>query len=139
MALPLINGKAYDYTQISIAILGGVIYGVTDISYTEEQEKTNNFGTGNRPVSRGQGAIDASGSMTISMNDVEALREVSPNRSLLQLPAFDIVVVFGNSQAVRKHVLKNVEFTNDGVETSQGDTDIARTFDLVLSHVEFLS
>ena len=137
MAAPLINGRAFDYSQIIINILGVPIVSVSSISYTEEQEKVNNFGTGNRPISRGHAAIDASGSIEISMNDVEAIRDVAPSGSLLQIPAFDIVVIFGNIQDPQTHVLKNCEFTNDGVETTQGDTDIKRSFDLVISDVQY--
>jgi len=134
---PLINGKAYDFSQIVTNILGVTVAGITSISYSEEQEKVNNFGAGNRPVSRGAGAINASGSVTISMNDIEALRDAAPNGSLLQIPAFDITVTFLNDQKVVTHVLKNCEFINDGVETSQGDTDVVKGFDLVISHIQF--
>jgi len=137
MSVPLINGKAYDYVGITAIVLGVPLPSISQINYTEEQEKTNNFGTGNRPVSRGKAAIEASASFEISMNDVEALRDVAPDGSLLLIPAFDIIIVYGNPQKPVTHVLKNCEFTNDGVETSQGDTDIKRTFDLVISHVKY--
>ena len=139
MAAPLINGRAYDYSQIIIQALGGVLVSAKSISYTEEQEKVNNFGTGNRPVSRGQGAIEASASIELSMNDIEVLRDLvaSDNGSLLAIPAFDITVTFLNLQKVVTHVIKNAEFTNDGVESSQGDGDIVFSFDLVASHVEY--
>ena len=113
------------------------IAGVTAISYSEEQEKTNNFGAGNRPVSRGHAAIEASGSIDISMNDVEALRNVAPDGSLLQIPSFDVQVTFTNEQGVQTHVLKNCEFTTDGMEGTQGDTDLVRSFDLVMSHIKY--
>jgi len=138
MALPaLINGHAYDYTQIIMSVLGVPVAGVTAINYTEEQEKTNNFGAGNRPVSRGRGAIDASGSLELSMNEIEALRDAAPDGSLLKIPPFEITIVYLNLQKVVTHKLKNVEFANDGVETSQGDTDIRRTFDIVMSDVKY--
>ena len=137
MSVPLINGKAFDYVGITAIVLGVPLPSISQINYTEEQEKTNNFGTGNRPVSRGKAAIEASASFEISMNDVEALRDVAPDGSLLLIPAFDIIIVYGNPQKPVTHVLKNCEFTNDGVETSQGDTDIKRTFDLVISHVKY--
>lgn len=137
MSVPLINGRAYDFTQITVSLLGVPLAGVKTLNYTEEQEKTNNFGTGNRPVSRGKGPIDASGSIELSKNEVEAIRDAAPSGSLLQIEPFDITVVFGNPQKPVVHVLKNVEFLNDGVETTQGDTDIARTFDLVISNVKY--
>jgi|TARA_R110002012_G_scaffold271164_2_gene456349 hypothetical protein len=138
MAVPaLINGQAYDYTQIIMSVLGVPVAGVTSINYTEEQEKTNNFGAGNRPVSRGRGAIEASGSIELSMNEIEALRDAAPSGSMLKIPPFEITIVYLNLQKVVTHKLKNVEFTNDGVETSQGDTDIRRTFDIVMSDVKY--
>lgn len=137
MATPLINGRAYDFAQIEVNILGVPVAGVTAISYSEEQEKVNNFGAGSRPVSRGHGAINASGSITISMNDVEAIRDAAPFGSLLQIPSFDISITFLNAQKVVTHVLKNCEFLNDGVESSQGDTDLVRSFDLVISHIVY--
>lgn len=138
MALPsLINGQAYDYTQIIMSVLGVPVAGVTAINYTEEQEKVNNFGAGNRPVSRGRGAIEATGSIELSMNEVESLRDAAPDGSMLKIPAFEITIVYLNLQKVVTHKLKNVEFTNDGVETSQGDTDIRRTFDIVMSDVKY--
>jgi hypothetical protein len=135
--IPLINGQAYDFTQIQVTILGVPVASVSAVNYTEEQEKVNNYGAGNRPVSRGQGPIECTASFEISMNDVEAIRAVAPNKSLLQIPAFDIIVFFGNPQNPTTHIVKNCEFTSDGNEASQGDTDIKRTFDLTPSHVNY--
>ena len=137
MATTLVNGKSYDYTQVEINILGVPVAGVTSITYTEEQEKTNNFGTGKRPVSRGRGPVDCSGTIEISMNDVENIRDAITDGSMLDIPSFDIPVTFGNSQKVVTHVVKNVEFTTDGVDTSQGDTDIKFSFDFVASNVKY--
>ena len=137
MATPLINGQAYDYASIIITMLGGPVVSAKSISYKEEQEKTNNFGQGNRPISRGKGAIEASASIDISMNDIEAIRDISPDRSLLKLPAFDVTVTYLNNQRVVTHVIKNCEFLNDGVETSQGDVDVVKSLDMVASHVVY--
>lgn len=137
MSQPLINGRAYDYVDIQLSILGAEINGVTEINYTQEQEKANNFGTGVFPTSRGRAARDTSGSLGLSMNEVEALREVAPLGNLLDIPLFDVVIVFGNVQAPQTHVVKNVEFIDDGVETTQGDTSINRVFGFVASHVNY--
>lgn len=133
----LINGKAYDYTQIIVQILGAPVPSVSAISYSEEQSKENNFGAGSRPVSRGRGAKNASGSITISMNDIEAIRDVVAGGSLLDIEPFDIVVTFMNLQKVVTHTLKNCEFINDGMEAAVDDKDIKKSFDLVLSHINY--
>lgn len=135
MAEPLINGRAYDYTDIQLSILGAQLNGVTEINYTQEQEKVNNFGTGIHPTSRGHGTRNASGSLGLNMNEVEALRNIAPLGNLLELPAFDIIIVFGNVTEPQTHTIKNVEFTDDGVETALDDTVINRSFAFVASHV----
>jgi len=137
MATTLINGRAYDHAQIRVNIAGVQVHSVTALNYTEEQEKANNFGVGNRPVSRGHGAIEASGSITLGMNDVEAIRDAAPNGSLLQVPSFQIVVVFDNPQKVVTHTVKDVEFLDDGMESDQGSTNIERAFAFVASEVKY--
>jgi hypothetical protein len=137
MATPLINGRSYDFTQIIVTILGVPVASVSKITYNQKQDKTNNYGQGSNAVSRGQGVIEADASFDISMNDIEAIRDVAPNGSLLNVPAFDITVFFGNAQKPVTHTLKNCEFISDGVDASQGDTDLKQSFDLILSHIDF--
>ena len=137
MAAPLVNGISFDFVQLTPLFLGVPLVSMSSITYEEIQEKVNNFGIGNRPVSRGRGAIDASGSIELSMNDLEAMREVAPNGSLLLLPASDFVLVFGNPQNIQTHILKNLEFTNDGMTGTQGDTDLKLTLNFVISNVQY--
>ena len=134
----LINGRAYDFTQIVFVVLGVPVPSVSSISYTEEMETKMNFGTGQLPVSIGYGAINSKGSIEISMNDVEAIRDVCPLRgSFTSLPLFDILVVYGNPQRPVRHIIKNVSFTDDGVESAQNETDIKRKFNFVCSHIQY--
>ena len=137
MAAPLVNGRAFDFVQLTPLFLGVPLVSMSSITYDEIQEKVNNLGIGNRPVSRGRGAIDASGSIELSMNDLEAMREVAPNGSLLLLPASDFVLVFGNPQNIQTHILKNLEFTNDGMTGAVGDTDLKLTLNFVISDVQY--
>lgn len=134
----LINGKAYGHANIVPMIGGVVIHSLTAINYGETQEKENNFGIGTRPVSRGQGAIKPDEvSITISMNDVEVIRDNAPGKSLLRISAFDIPVIYNNGQRVIRDVIKNCEFTTDGRESNVDDKDLTRTFTLICSHIEF--
>ena len=134
---PLINGRAYDFAQVVVNILGVPMLGISSITYSEEQVKENNFAAGKFAVSRGHGERNASASFDIQMNDIEALRDAVPNGSLLDIPAFDITVTFLNGQKPVTHTIKNCEFTTDGVSGSQGDTQLTQTFDLVASNVEW--
>lgn len=134
----LINGTAYAHANI-VPIIGGVpVQSISAISYGEDQEKEDNFGTGTRPHSRGRGAIRAKEvSITLSMNEVELIRDAAPGGSLLKIAPFDIPVTYDNGQRIVTHIIKNAEFTDDGVESNTGDKDISRSFSLVASHVQW--
>jgi len=134
----LINGRAYAHANVTPIVGGTVLHSISSINYGEEQAKENNYGLGERPVSRGQGPIKPKEvTIEMSMNDVEALRDAAPNGSLLQIAAFDIPVIYNNGQRVVQHVIKNAEFTDDGVESTTDNTDIRRSFTLVCSHVKW--
>lgn len=138
--VPLINGRAYDFAQIRTTILGVVIPSISSIEYEEKQDKKNNFGAGDRPVSRGHGAIEPTAKFTMSMNDVEALRKVAPNGSLLKLPSFDVVVTYlhPTQNQVVTHTLKNCEFLTDKNGGGQGDTDLKQNFEILPSHINYV-
>ena len=137
MASVLVNGKSYSFVDLVMVVAGVPVFGVTSINYDETQEKTNNYGASLRPVSRGRGKKEATGDITLSMNEVESLRDAIPSGSLLDIDPFDIQVSFLNDQKTVTHILKNCEFTNDGVAASEGDTDIGKQFNLVMSHIKY--
>lgn len=133
--IALINGQAYSYVNIQVIVAGVPMPSISSISYSETQEKPNNYGTGNLPVSRGRGAREFEGSIELAMNDVEALRAVTDDGSLLSIAAFDIIIKFGTGANTKLHTLKNVEFTSDSVDTSVGDTDTKYTLDIVMANI----
>ena len=141
MASILINGTSYSWAQITINIQGTPLYGVTAISYKTSQEKTNNYGQGNRPVSRGRGRKETEASMTLRLGELEALRNSISTRDILDIPPFDITVAFiPNNADINQpvvHTLKNVEFLEDSVDSSKGDTSIDVDIPLIISDVKY--
>jgi hypothetical protein len=139
MASILINGTSYSWAQITINIQGTPLYGVTAISYKTSQEKTNNYGQGNRPVSRGRGRKETEASLTLRLGELEALRNSISNRDILDIPPFDITVAFiPNNADINQplvHTLKNAEFLEDPVDSTEGDTTIEVDVPLIISNV----
>lgn len=136
---PLVNGQAYSWAQIACNVLGVEIAGITAISYDEKQEKQDNFGAGNRPVSRGRGNKVATGSITLEMAEVQALQAIAPNRDINDIPPFDIVVSYiptGGTGTV-SHILRNCEFTNNAREVNQNDMTIPVQLELIISHIDW--
>lgn len=132
---PLINGTAYSFAQVVVNLLNGDINSVAAINYKRTQEKTNNYGAGDEPVSRGKGVKESEADITFSMNDGVALRNSVPSKDLLDIPPFDIVVTYRHPDRVVTDILKNCEFLEDGRELEQGDTDADFNYPLLPSHI----
>lgn len=139
MATPLINGEAYSWSQIEVNVLGRDVAGITSVSYSETEEMEDNFGAGNRPVSRGYGAITTEASLTLQMEEVEALQEASPDGRLQSIPEFDVNISYlpKGGGTIRTHRLRNCRFMSNAREVSQGDMMIEVELELKCSHIEW--
>lgn len=136
--IPLINGKSYEYADIIVNILGVPVVGITAIEYSEKQNMENIYGAGKFPVSRGYGTIEPTAKITLLMEEVQAIMSVAPLGRLMDIPEFDISVVFLDSALTTvKHKLRNVRFMNNDIKSATGDTSIPVEIDLIISHVEW--
>lgn len=134
----LINGTAYSWADIHINILGVLVSGVDAINYEEEDEMEDNYGAGRRPVSRGYGNINATGSITLHAEEVAALQEAAPNGRIQDIPPFDIPVSYvPSSGKVVTDIIKNAQFTKNVRDVSQNDKKIPVEIPLQLSHVKW--
>lgn len=137
MATTLINGVSYSWGSVSFVVGGVPIIGITKIAYKKMQTKENLYGAGYTPVSRGYGNKEYEGSITIKREELNRLIDAAPNKSIEDIPPFDIPVVYVDGTRVqpRKDTLKMVEFKGFDQTTSQGDTSIDVELELVIGDV----
>lgn len=137
--LPLINGKAYEFADITCIILGTPIIGVTAIEYGETDNIENVYATGRYPVARGFGQIEPSANITILMNEVMNIVSVAPNGRLQDIPEFDIIVTFTDANLIPVvHKIRNCRFKTNMITSATGDTSIPMDLELIISHIEFV-
>lgn len=136
---PLINGRAYDWSSITLLIGGVYIVGVTKINYSDKQDKVNRYGAGSVPIARGNGNYSATCSITIYADEVEALTKAAPGKKLQDMGAFDITVQFTPEglTGITTHVIRNAEFTGNQRSMNQGDTAFEVELELVISHIDW--
>lgn len=136
MAIPLINGRTYDWPSIIVNIMNVAVSGISAIEYSDEQEVEDNYGAGSMPVSRGFGKYKAMAKLTLYMEDVEAITAIAPNGRLQNIPEFDIIVAYVNSGNVPvTHKLRNCRFKSNNRKSKSGDTKIEVELDLIVSHI----
>lgn len=114
--------------------------GIAAISYGEEQDVVNNYGAGRYPVSRSKGKIKPSASVTLSMEEVEALQARTPTGRIQDIAPFDIVVVYLPKDGVLvTHVIKNCQFTKNAREWKMDDLTQHVALPLIVSHIVWKS
>ena len=136
MATPLINGVNYHWAQIKFVLFGVPVVGITKISYKTKQKKENQYGAGYEPISRGYGNKEYEGSIEIYQDELKRIIASSPNRDLMQIPPFDVQVIFAVAGVqVTVDKLLMCEFTEEGMDASQGDTKLSITLPLVIGAI----
>jgi hypothetical protein len=135
---PLINGESYSWSQIVVAIGGVPVAGITELSYKEATEKENIYGQGSLPVSRGYGNTTYEGSITLLMEEVQALIRRSPSGRLSDYAPFDVTVSYLPKNGLPvKHVIQKCEFLETNIETAQGETSIEVAIPLVIGFIKW--
>lgn len=127
------------WNSVTVNLMGRDVEGITALSYNDSQQKENVYGAGSYPIGRSRGNYEAEASITLYKEEVDALKlAASPGRRLVDISPFDIVVEYENEGGILfKDVIRNCEFTNDGVEVSQADGTIATEYELIVSHIDW--
>lgn len=117
-------GRAFDWAQVKINLLGRTLVGVTGIKYKETANIANNYGAGGRPVTRGYGRREIEASVTLDMHEWQAIVDLlPPGSTLVDVPGFDVVVMFDHPEkGPVTHLLQSCMFAETGVEIAEGDT-----------------
>lgn len=136
-ATPLINGVNYSWVNISLILFGTPVVGIVAIDYKKKQEKKNNYGAGQQPVSRGYGNYEYEGSVELYMDTWKAIIAGSPNRDPFAIPPFDIPITYsGQGVLTSKDVLRSCEFIESGLDTKSGDTKITIKIPLIIGAID---
>jgi len=133
--MPLINGKAYAWSSISLMIDGVIENAVTKITYSDTVDKENGYGAGQMPTDRADGNYEAKCSITLKAVASEAIAAKSPNGRIQDYGVFAVVVQYLVGTVRKTHIIHNCEFKNNGRDVSQGDKKIETEHELVVSHI----
>lgn len=127
----LINGRQYEWADISLILGGRTVVGCRKINYKESQDKELLYGKGNRPLSIQKGNIKYDGNVTLLQSEVETLKELArathgPSGSILDLN-LNAVVCYGDpskGDVMLTDLLYNIQFTEVDKGMGQGDKNM---------------
>lgn len=117
-----VNGKAYDWGDVDLKIPGLNIQ-VQEISYDDELEIEEVYGSGSKPRGYGTGNYKASGKLSMLRDDYDDLLAYCKQKGVpfykMELPS--IIVSYANEGARTKiDELKKVKFSKRSNKAAQG-------------------
>lgn len=126
----IINGRQYEFADVTLILGGRDVVGLRGISYTESQEKETIYGKGNKPLAIQKGNFSYEGSITLLQSEVETLRvlaKTETGRASLMGLTLDAVVCYGDplkGDVMITDRINSLQFTEDPKEMSQGDNSM---------------
>jgi len=135
--MPVYNSDQYSWCELTIDWGGRIIEGITEVEYTEKQEKGVLRGRGCKGHKVLRGNRDYEGKITIWQSELEAMTRDAPNKDILKLN-FSIGVTYvphDGSQIVRD-TLVSVEFTEVKKGLKQGDMNMLVELPIIFTDVK---
>lgn len=121
----LINGINYSWPNLTNIAFGVPVVGILAISYNRKQNKENNYGLGQEPISRGYANVTYEGKITVYKDWWKSVCDAAPNKDPLAIAPFDWVLnASGPSVPSLNETLKAFEFLEDNFSANQGDTKL---------------
>ena len=141
--MTIINGRQYEYADISLILGGRDVVGLRGIKYKESQEKELIYGKGNQPLSVQKGNRAYEGEVTLLQSELETLkllaRQQTGRSSILGLN-LNAVVCYGNplhGDAMITDRLFNIQFTEEEKSMSQGDKFMEVTIPFICTDIQY--
>lgn len=120
-----VNGRQYDWEDITVTLPSGQAVGITEIKYSDGQKAEARYGKGSVPRGYGRGNYEASGSMVLDRDEWERLKRelASSGGGIYDHRPFAIVVAYANDDMGNiTDTLKACKITKfDGGGAKQGD------------------
>lgn len=129
-----VNGKAYSWGDVDVK-LPGLVLNVQEISYDDEQDMEEVYGSGNKPRGYGVGNYKASGKVSMLRDDYDDFLAWCKAKKIpfykLEIPS--IVVSYANEgERTRIDELKKVKITKRSNKAAQGDKSLTVDMDIMI-------
>lgn len=141
--MTVINGRQYEWADISLMLAGRDVVGIRGIKYKEKQEKELLYGKGNQPLSIQKGNRSYDGEITVTQSELETLkllaRQQTKRSSILGL-TLNAVVCYGNplkGDAMITDRLFGIQFTEEEKSMKQGDKSMEISLPFICTDIQY--
>lgn len=143
--MKLINGRQYEFADITLVMGGRDVIGVRGIKYKENQEKELIYGKGNEPLSIQKGNRAYGGEVVLLQSELETLKlfaKTKTGRSSILGLTLNAVVCYGNplkGDPMITDKIYGIQFTEEEKGMAQGDKNMEITLPFLALGIDYQS
>lgn len=131
-------GQMIGWNEVAFPLLGRVVEGITEIEYEDDIPKEAEYGGGGFPIGTKRSNYSASGSVTLHLEEKIAIQKsIGQGNRIQDIAPFDIPVTYEYNGEVYTDILRQCEFTNNGVSIKQGDGSTTFKYKLHIPYIDW--
>lgn len=126
----VLNG--YSYADGKATFNGVELPGITSFEFNAPQNKSNNYGLGQNPVSRSRNNKEYNGTLEMDYDTQKLLEGQSPTALLTDIPSGVMIFSLERADGGKEIITMGFfEFMADGLSGSQGDDSLTHAIDTI--------
>lgn len=130
-------GQLAGWNNITCRILGRDVVGIAKVGYDYTEDNGYEFGAGKYPVGFAEGNHEASASIDLYQEEyLKIVGQLPSGKKITDIDPFDIVVSYDYKDRTITDVIRGCKFLGSGIEVSQGDRTIIRSFELICHSID---
>lgn len=133
-------GKLTGWNNVTINLMGRDVVGTDELEYSDSTKKENAYGQGKFPVGWTEGNYEAKVSLSLFVEEEQAIqRALPPGNRLQDIDPFDIIVQYADpgTGLIIMDTIHNCQFTGRAKSVKNDDGKMVNKQDLVCSHISW--
>lgn len=131
-------GKLTGWNQTTFNLLGRDVIGIEEFEYNDTTKKENAYGAGGMPVGWTEGNYEAKASVTLYLEEEQAIQRALPAGKRLQdITIFDIIVQYAHPETgiIVTDIVHNCQFTGRSKTGKNNEGKMISKQELLCSHI----
>lgn len=133
-------GKLTGWNETTVNIMGRDVVGIEEFEYSDSTKKENTYGAGNMPVGWTEGNYEAKFSMSLYLEEEQAIQKALPAGKRLQdIAPFDAIVQYAHPQTgvITKDIIHNAQFTGRTKTGKNNEGKMIHKHEMLCSHISW--
>lgn len=131
-------GKLTGWNQTTLNLMGRDVVGIEEFDYNDNTKKENAYGAGGMPIGWTEGNYEAKFSLSLYVEEEQAIQSLlPPGKRLQDIAPFDVNVQYANPNNGRIviDVIHNVQFTGRSKTAKNNEGKMVHKHEMLVSHI----